>query len=786
VALVLFFVVVFDSVVHRWKDENNLQMVKVGRTIPVGSNIRATSRSAFENGLPVHTPTIELIFDFILKHYGKKKLSLIMTESPMIPPYCKQEIMELMFEGYNCFDKVAFVLDGPATLPPSIKTALVIHIGATNTHIYPIIQDAIDWAQSKRINWGGVLAAEFLLKIMGLKYPGILNSTNPNKLTLISAQAIWQKTALVAPSISAYESQQDALACPTGAALETLNCCIRLTGDAASEADRRKAVAESKKAAAINQAALQEKRKILADKLRQKSEEQREAKIRSKEHIYKALQRLVERVQVALKKTTKKKKTKSLAVVAAEDEDISMEFSDNDEVEEEEEETAAAENVNISDVIFNSQNLDDVKLFEELKRLGFASLSSLQEGLRRAEEDFFRLSGQTAAVTSTTQNLDFSLLSVADSDLTEAEIKEKRRLRLIKSSADARERQKAEKAAEDSKKQAAAEALEWKRNTDLEGWRAEIYGKRKEIIDRLIRKQKQRADRKGAAQGSRLRSVVALGDGGEESPSGAAQAVTSVPDSGPDDGFGLNDDDWLVYRQVSRDDEEDSDIHDQETLSQIETLLEEKDHAEFMKRLQEEQYGSLTLLDRLTFGGDPEAEIEASAGQPSIHINSERMRCTEALFQPLSFQGIDQAGLIEILINLFSVYSKEIQAELVRNVYVSGGPACLPGLRERLTNEISAILSEDLVPFLNLKFSNDLEASWKGIRERSSAANGSGFNWITRDKYFESKPEEQALLIVEEPKNKKKSRKTAETPAIATITVPIIIDLNDKSCSNPF
>lgn len=764
---------VFDSIVHRWKDENNVQMIKVGRNIPTGSNIRSTSRSAFENGLPVHTPTIELIFDFIFKHYGKENLSLIMTEMPMIPPYCRQEIMELMFEGYNCIDKVAFVLDGPVALPPLIKTALVIHIGATNTHIYPIIEDAIDWTQCKRINWGGVLAAEFLLKILGLKYPGILNSTNPNKLTLTSSQAIWKKTALIASSISAYESQQDALSCPDGSALETLNCCIRLTGDAASEADRRKAVAEAKKAAALNQVALQEKRRILAEKLRQKSEEQREAKIRSKEHIYKALQGLVERVQVTLKKSTRKQqKTKSST--AGEDEDISMEFSDNEEEETEETESN-------SDVVFNSQNLGDVKLFEELKRLGFSSLSSLQEGLRRAEEDFFRLSGQTV-ITSNTQNLDFTLLSIADSELSEGEIKEKRRLRLIKSSADARERQKAEKAAEDAKKQATAEALEWKRKNDLDGWRAEIYGKRKEIIDRLIRKQKQRADRKGAAQGSRLRSVVALGDGGEESNSGAAQTATSVPDSGPDDGFGLNDDDWLVYRQVSRDDEEDSDLHDQENLSQIEALLEEKDHTEFMKKLQEEQYASLTLLDRLTFGGEPEAEIEASAGQPSIHVNSERMRCTEALFQPLSVQGIDQAGLIEVLINLFSSYSKDIQTELIKNIYVSGGPANLPGLRERLTNEISAILSEDLVPLLNLNICTDLEGSWKGIKERASISI-SGFNWITRDKYFECKPEERAE-IVEEPKNKNKSKKATETPAAPISNIPI--NLNNKSCSNPY
>lgn len=764
--LINLSLVVFDSVVHRWKDDNGVSMVKIGRGVPAGSNIRSTSRSAFENGLPVHTPTIELIFDFILKNYVEKQnISLVMTETPLIPPYCRQEITELLFEGYSCIDKVAFVLDGPAALMPTIPTALCIHVGAHFTHIYPIIEGAIDWTQVKRINWGGMVATELLLKIMGLKYPGILNSTNPFRLTSSQAQAIWHKTALVAADVASYESEMDALARSDDAStLTTLNCCIRLSGDAATESDRKHAVAEAKKAAELNQAASAEKRRILADKLRQKAEEQRAAKLRSKEHIYQALQGLIERVQVTLKKS---KKIKKNSKVTEEDEDISMEFSDNDD---EDVDDDNQENGN-----FSIQNIGDVKLFEELKRLGFKNMPSLQEGLRRAEEDYFRLSGQSDLIPITAT--DFTLLAVADSELSETEIREKRRLRLIKSSADARERQKAEKAAEDAKKQAAAELLEHKRATDLEGWRSDIYGKRWEIIDRLIRRQKQRADRKGAAQGSRFRSVVALGESNDD-------ATTNNPtpaDSGPDDGFGLNDDDWLVYRQVSRDDEEDSDLHDQELLSLLEGLLEERDHEEFMRRLKREQYASLTLLDRLTFGGDPEAEL-TDPSQPTVNINAERMRCTEGLFQPLSVQGIDQAGLPEILNNLFASYPKRVQQALAENVRVSGGPTALPGLKSRLINEISSILPEDLVAGLSVTVSTDLEGPWKGITSVES------FNWITRAEYFETKPAPEDS-VVEDPKNKSKKKKKVVVAPKAAAEVKIQIDvshLNNKNCSNPY
>lgn len=679
-------------------------------------------------------------------------------------------------------------MDGPASLPPNTPTALSIHIGATNTHIIPIIKDSIDWSHVKRINWGGVLAADFLMKILGLKYPGILNSSNPNRLTLPQAQAIWQKTALVAADIPSYESEMDSLSRASSPTLASLNCCIKLTGDAASEAQRRQAAAEAKQAAAMNQVALQEKRKILAEKLKQKSEEQRLAKLKSKEHIYKALQGLLERVQLILRKSaTIKKKSSAAAAAKDEDEDISMEFSDDEEEQEGEQEMMFTKN---DDVSFTVQNVSDSKLFEELKRLGFKSLNGLQEGLRRAEEDYFRLSGQQSNANPSAP-IDFSLLNVADSELSEAEIREKRRLRLIKSSADARERQKAEKAAEDARKQAAAEALERRRKTDLEGWRVELYGKRKEIIDRLIRRQKQRADRKGAAQGSRFRSVVALGESNEESSSSnnnsTGGATPSGPsDSGPDDGFGLNDDDWLVYRQVSRDDEEDSDLIDQETLAQIETLLEEKDHVEFMRVLQEEQYASLTLLDRLTFGESVFDSGELEIDSAAININAERYRCTEGLFQPLSIQGIDQAGLVEILSNLFSMYPRDTLVELIKNVHVTGGPAGIPGLKERLTNEITSILPDDLAPLLNICVSNDLEGAWKGIQRRCIDPKAE-FNWITRDEYFERRPSAEEIAVKqEEAAQSTKKKKTSNSMTSTSANPQIIINLNNRNCSNPY
>ena len=105
-----------------------------------------------------------------------------MTETAMVPPFCRQEVLELLFEGYSCIEKVAFVLDGPSVIDPAIPTALVIIselIAPTFIQLSRMPSIGPTW----KIGWGGIVAAEFMLKILGLKYPGILNSSNPNKLT---------------------------------------------------------------------------------------------------------------------------------------------------------------------------------------------------------------------------------------------------------------------------------------------------------------------------------------------------------------------------------------------------------------------------------------------------------------------------------------------------------------------------------------------------------------------------------------------------------------------------
>jgi actin-related protein len=613
-----------------------------------------------------------------------------------------------------------------------------------------VIAGAIDWNHVRRINWGGAVASEFLHRLLALKYPALMTAANPNRLTPLHTQWLLHRCGVVAgDGASGYGRAMAALGEDVG--LERMDLRIQLAGTAATEATRRREAAETQKLAERAAAALREKRRMLAERLRAQSAEQRVQTLRSKEHIVVTLRGLMDAVHAAFGRVQRRAPEPE-----QDDEGASaVAFSDADEPAGSElsvgtprDSQATGDNLPLS-----LATLGDARLVGELGRFGYRRLGALEAGLREAEEDLLRFQAScsangisidsTVVVSSSVpvEAPDYSLLDVADGSLTEEQVREKRRLRLLKNSADARERMRQERLVAAEAEAAVTAALEALRVRDVDEWRATLYGRRTALLTRILARQKRRADRRGQ-QDARLRSVVALGaDQADE-----AGATGNMPDAGPDDGFGMNDDDWLVYRGLSREDDDERDAQDQAALVAVEELLETRDGDEFFRRLQAEQDAARTLIDRLLRGpgaavSDEDGNVNGNvngggngeAVSNAIHINAERMRCTEALFQPAAIMGIDQAGLAEVLTHLFAAYPCDIQARLARAVVLSGGSAALPGLSARLTAELRAMLPVT-VDEVVVSVAAETTAVWRGARElclRHPAA----IPWISRETY---------------------------------------------------
>lgn len=187
------------------------------------------------------------------------------------------------------------------------------------------------------------------------------------------------------------------------------------------------------------------------------------------------------------------------------------------------------------------------------------TISKLEKAIRRARNKELGIEEEEVKEEPT-----FPLVNIPDHQLTEAEVKEKRRQKLNKAGYDARMRAKAErdaaKAAEvrntadvslmcgtDFLKQAEAARIdEEHRLRDFNGWLAEKRRDLEETVERLkTRKEKkaQLGDRKSLAAQQRMKTIT---DMASDKP-----IVKKKRKKGEtEDTFGADDEDWLVYREI--------------------------------------------------------------------------------------------------------------------------------------------------------------------------------------------------------------------------------------------
>lgn len=98
-----------------------------------------------------------------------------------------------------------------------------------------------------------------------------------------------------------------------------------------------------------------------------------------------------------------------------------------------------------------------------------------------------------------------------------------------------------------------------------------------------------------------------------------------------------------------------------------------------------------------------------------LHFGVESIRATEILFQP-SMIGVGEAGLAETIDYVLKLFPAEHQQRLVDNIFLTGGVAKLPGLRERLDKELMEMRPFQSTFATKLAKDPSLDA-WNGARK---------------------------------------------------------------------
>ncbi|CAG97943.1 actin-related protein ARP5 [Kluyveromyces lactis] len=320
------------------------------------------------------------------------------------------------------------------------------------------------------------------------------------------------------------------------------------------------------------------------------------------------------------------------------------------------------------------------------------------------------------------QESKFDLVDVPDEELNDEQKKEKRKQRLLKANIEARLKAKEEKAQLQKALEEAKKKDEDWRKQDLKGWTRDKRFKLAKLIksrkDKLKLKEEMK-DRKSQATQRRMKNLASLA---EDSVGPGKRSRQATIDNDPSDTFGANDDDWTIYNDIAITPEAlDESIEDEyREIVELEKSLLEFDPSFTEEDTLDAQYDWRNSVLHLFLRGPRPHNGEDVHQQHQLHLNIERIRAPEVIFQP-SMGGLDQAGIAEladgILTKKFGSGSSKLSQQcldMASNIFITGGNTKIPNLRERIVNEFTGFLPVNTPLNVNYAQNVSLDA-WKGM-----------------------------------------------------------------------
>eukprot|EP01027_Heterolobosea_sp_BB2_P018350 GEZU01025869.1.p1 GENE.GEZU01025869.1~~GEZU01025869.1.p1 ORF type:complete len:407 (-),score=158.61 GEZU01025869.1:45-1265(-) len=259
------------------------------------------------------------------------------------------------------------------------------------------------------------------------------------------------------------------------------------------------------------------------------------------------------------------------------------------------------------------------------------------------------------------------LLEMPDEELTEEQRRKKRQLKSIRAASEARKKKKAEQEAEMAIKAQQQKEEEEKKLEDPAKYLMELQKKRQHLLERISRKKKYKSelrDRKSAASQQRLKALASAADE-DENPE--------------EDTFGMDDDDWSIYKIMAGEAIDDDGVDYEKELAEIEDKISQI-QAEVSKR-------KAASAVNEPFAAEEEEGEEA---RHQIQLSVERIQVPEIVFQP-SIIGMDQAGITETLSYVLNSFPAATQTELCKNVFLYGGNTLYPQFADRIQAELTAM-----------------------------------------------------------------------------------------------
>lgn len=701
---------VFPGIISRHRDRKALKTLTIiGNDVYTDAALKSTTKTPYDGPLITNWDYIEYMLDYSFEHLGAESSDgklhnpIVMTEPITCTSSQRKNMYELLFDAYQV-PKVAFGLDSLFSFYANSNghsTGLVIGTGNELTSVIPVIDGKALMTQAKRIDWGGDQSQLYLSKLLSLKYPYY-----PGKLNQTHTTNLFKDFCYVLENYA--EELNHILDMDV---LETKDIVVQAPVEVSVKTETKKSEEELAKQA--------EKRKEQGKRLQKQAQQKRLEKLAQKKEEWEYYTKIQE---------------DNAHLTADEFENVLLDAG-----------------------------FDDLADFKKY-------MASLDRTLKRAaqqDNEGNEDDAEDAALDPTTA---WPLADVPDDQLTEEQIKEKRKQKLLKANFEARERNRELKRQEaEAKSQLEKEQQEW-RERDLDDWCTHKKLHLAELISKYKDTQKMLAsmkDRKSAAAQQRMKNIADLANDEADSTSTASRKrrrnANATIDNDPNDTFGAKDEDWNAYREITNQSlEEDMEKVNKSILEVEEELLKYDPtfhHEDTFAASNSFDWKNL-VLHKFIHGPRPNITIamqaeglspDEIANHPDIikknhqiHLNVERIRVPEILFQP-SIGGLDQAGICEISSDLLrkrldgNFLSGGQSFAMAQNVFITGGLALLPGFKNRIERDFKSFLP--LGTKLNVRIAQDpLLDPWHGMCKWANSED-SKTAYVSKEEYEELGPE---------------------------------------------
>ena len=585
---------------------------------------------------------------------------------------------EILFECYTA-PSVAYGIDALFSYRYNRGcNGLVISSSHSSTHLIPVLNSKPLLSSISRLNWGGYQGAEYLLKLLKLKYP-----TFPGKLTEAQAQEMVREHCYISQD---FDNEMRHFLDWTG--LEDRDHIIQY-------AFTEQVVVEKTEE---ELAKIAERKKESGRRLQEQAAKMRLDKLVRKEQELEYFKDLQDRLALQTKKEIKR---------LLDEDEFKDEAQLDKTIKELEKSIRKARNKDVG----GPENPEE----EEVATFPLLDIpdEELDEaGLKQKRHQRLMKSGVEARARAKVEK-----------EQEKARIAEEER----------RDEEKRENNIEgwlEEKRAARAVycpdfllSLPGKQGTNIPS---------QTLLQRIKDKDRFKADlgnRKSLASQLRMKTLASLAS---DTPGKKRRR------GGDDDTFGANDDDWTVYRTVqtgdASDEEEEEDLPAGLKSIEAQLLQYDPDFSE-SNTLEAQSDWTKSLVHAFLRGPrpfDPESQKEAH----QLHLNVERIRVPEVVFQP-AIAGLDQAGLIEIAADILNqrMSSPQDREALLKDVFLTGGNTLFRGFEERLTRELRAVLPIDASLTVR-KAKDPLIDAWRGAAEWAREPGFKGLS-ISRDEYLE-------------------------------------------------